>query len=50
VLLGDGDSDPFLTECALRRATARWSTPHRRVRTAFAPSGHDFNDLLGAGA
>jgi hypothetical protein len=48
VLLGDGDSAPFLTECALRRATARWTTSRRRVRTAFAPSGHDFNDLLGA--
>jgi CHC2 zinc finger len=48
VLLGDGDSDPFLTECALRRATSRWTTSRRSVRTAFAPSGHDFNDLLGA--
>jgi hypothetical protein len=48
VMLGDGDSDPFLTECALRRATTRWATSRRNVRTAFAPSGYDFNDLLGA--
>jgi CHC2 zinc finger len=48
VLLGDGDSDRLLTEYALRRATSRWTTSRRTIRTAFAPSGHDFNDLLGA--
>lgn len=46
VLLGDGDSDRVLTECALRRAAARWSTPARQVRMAWAPAGRDFNDLL----
>jgi hypothetical protein len=46
VLLGDGDSDPVLTECALRRAAARWTGPLRQVRVAWAPAGRDFNDLL----
>lgn len=46
VLLGDGDSDRVLTECALRRAAARWSTAIRQVRVAWAPAGRDFNDLL----
>lgn len=46
VILGDGDSDRVLTECALRRAAARWSTAARQVRVAWAPAGRDFNDLL----
>jgi CHC2 zinc finger len=46
VLLGDGDSDPVLTECALRRAAARWAGPLRQVHVAWAPTGRDFNDLL----
>jgi hypothetical protein len=50
IILGDGDSDPVLTECALRRAAARWATPSRQVRVAWAPKGRDFNDLLGEAA
>jgi hypothetical protein len=46
VLLGDGDSDAMLTECALRRAAARWETSTRAVRVGWAPPGRDFNDLL----
>jgi hypothetical protein len=46
VLLGDSDSERTLTECALRRAAARWTTPARTVRVAWAPPGGDFNDLL----
>jgi hypothetical protein len=48
VLLGDGDSDPFLTRHALTRASARLTAarPDLRVRVRFAPDGYDFNDLL----
>jgi hypothetical protein len=46
VLLGDGDSDRFLTECALVRAAARFARAGRTVRAAWAPSGRDFNDLI----
>jgi hypothetical protein len=46
VILGDGDSERVLTECALCRASARWSTDARQVRVAWAPAGRDFNDLL----
>jgi hypothetical protein len=48
VLLGDGDSDRFLTQCALARATARYSRAGRVVRTAWAPDGMDFNDIVRA--
>lgn len=46
LILGDGDSDPFLTRCALARAAARFAKEGRSVRVAFAPDGQDFNDLL----
>lgn len=46
VILGDGDSDRFTTEQALRRAAARWRLPGRTVRIAWAPEGRDFNDVL----
>lgn len=46
LLLGDGDSDRLLTECALRRAAARFVAPGRRVAWAWAPEGQDFNDVL----
>lgn len=45
-LLGDGDSDPFTTRCAMERATARHAAPGRWVSTAWAPEGQDFNDVL----
>ena len=48
VLLGDGDSDPFLTECAMTRAARRYEREGRRVFVAMAPSGQDFNDVLRA--
>lgn len=48
VLLGDGDSDRFTTQCALARATQRYARPGRSVRTAWAPDGRDFNDLARA--
>ncbi len=46
VLLGDGDSDAFLTRCALARASVRYGRPGRAVRAAWAPAGQDFNDVL----
>ena len=48
VLLGDGDSDPLLTRCALHRAQLRLQheKDSRAVRVAWAPEGRDFNDLL----
>lgn len=48
VLLGDGDSERFLTEMAMARACARHAAPGRSVRVAWAPDGMDFNDLLRA--
>lgn len=46
VLLGDGDSDPFLTHNALERAKRRSTRPGRVIRNIFAPAGRDFSDLL----
>jgi len=44
-LLGDGDSDLFLTRMTLQRAAARWARPYRTIRAAMAPEGSDFNDV-----
>lgn len=46
ILLGDGDSDPFLTRLALARANARHARPGLIIRTAMADAGCDFNDML----
>jgi hypothetical protein len=46
ILLGDGDSEPLLTECAMERAARRYARPGRTIRIAFAPAGMDFNDVL----
>jgi hypothetical protein len=46
VLLGDGDSDPFSTACALRRASERLGRQGIPALVAMAPAGMDFNDLL----
>jgi hypothetical protein len=46
VLLGDGDSDPFLTRNALERASYRHVRPGRLIRRRFAPDGLDFNDVM----
>ncbi len=45
VTLGDGDSEPFLTQLALTRASHRWARPGRVIRGAMAPAGSDFNNL-----
>lgn len=46
ILLGDGDSEPVLTEYAMERAARRYSRPGRVIRIAMAPAGVDFNDVL----
>jgi Family of unknown function (DUF5906) len=48
VLLGDGDSEPVLTHCAIHRAAVRFRTANekRTVRVAWAPEGKDFNDPI----
>lgn len=46
ILLGDGDSDFFLTEHALGRAARRYAKAGRMIKIAFAPAGLDFNDVL----
>lgn len=50
ILLGDGDSEPFLTKCAMERAARRYFRDGRMTRIAFAPGGRDFNDVLKAAA
>ncbi len=45
ILLGDGDSDPFITLSALARAAERYEAPGREVVVAMAPDGADFNDV-----
>lgn len=44
-LLGDGDSDRFSTEQHLKRANARWASPGRHIRAAWAANGADFGDM-----
>lgn len=51
VLLGDGDSDPETTQCAVFRGQQRYSQAEegcsaRIVRTMFADAGADFNDMV----
>lgn len=46
ILLGDGDSDPVLTQYAMTRAARRYQRDGRTIRIAFAPAGLDFNDVL----
>ncbi len=46
VLLGDGDSEPFLTRNALERASRRHARDGRIIRVRFAPAGLDFNDVM----
>jgi hypothetical protein len=46
VILGDGDSDRFVTEMAVRRAAARWRRPGRTITAAWPGTGQDFNDVL----
>ncbi|WP_127076163.1 DUF7146 domain-containing protein [Rhodomicrobium lacus] len=46
VLLGDGDSDPFLTTKTLERGRARYARDGLRIGIAMAEGGRDFNDML----
>ncbi len=46
ILLGDGDSDPFTTQMAMRRGAKRYARayPWLTVRVAWPREGQDFND------
>lgn len=46
ILLGDGDSEPVLTQYATTRGARRYARDGRDIRVAFAPAGCDFNDIL----
>lgn len=46
VILGDGDSDRFSTDCTLKRAARRWARPGRVIQIAWADDGEDFNDMV----
>jgi hypothetical protein len=47
-ILGDSDSDPFTTRCAVFRGAQRFKAARagRMVKIAYAPEGLDFNDML----
>lgn len=44
-LLGDGDSEPFLTRTTLERGRARYGRPGLEIATPIAPEGEDFNSM-----
>lgn len=44
-LLGDGDSDPFLTRMTLERGRNRYARPGLSIATPIAPAGEDFNSM-----
>jgi hypothetical protein len=46
VLLGDGDSDPFTTQMAMKRAAARYRRDGLHIAIVWAPKDMDFNDIL----
>jgi len=46
VLLGDGDSERFLTETTLRRAARRYARPGLTIRVVWSPEGSDWNTVL----
>lgn len=46
LLLGDGDSDPVLTDFAMQRAARRYARPGLEIRIAFAQVGLDFNNMM----
>lgn len=45
-ILGDGDSDAFITDLALRRAARRFASHGIKTKIIRAPAGMDFNDVL----
>lgn len=44
-LLGDGDSEPFATRCALTRAGLRYARAGCDCHVIMAPAGADWNDV-----
>jgi len=51
VMLGDGDSDMVMTQCAVARGADRFRAARadRVVKAAYAVEGLDFNDMLRSG-
>lgn len=47
-LLGDGDSEPFLTRTTLERGRNRYARPGLSIATPIAPEGEDFNSMARA--
>jgi hypothetical protein len=45
-LLGDGDSDPIVTQAAMLRARTRLERTGLDCPIAWPPAGHDFNSIL----
>jgi hypothetical protein len=45
VILGDGDSDPFMTRNVVERARRRWLGQGFAPQAVFADDGMDFNDM-----
>lgn len=48
-LLGDGDSDPFLTTTTMERARRRYARPGLAIGIAMAALGQDFNSMRVSG-
>lgn len=46
ITLSDGDSEPYLTRMAHERARRRYQREGRKIRSPFADSGKDFNNML----
>ena len=46
ILLGDGDSDPYVTGAQLRCAQKRWAAASVPTDIRMAPAGVDFNDMV----
>jgi hypothetical protein len=44
-LLGDGDSEPFLTSTTMERARRRYARPGLTIGIAMAAAGEDFNSM-----
>jgi len=49
ILLGDGDSDPFITRALMSCAVLRYQHMGLEVRVAWAEPGKDFNDMIQRG-
>jgi hypothetical protein len=46
IILQDGDSDPLMTDLAMKRAAHRYAAECRHIQVFRAPKGKDFADIL----